>query len=535
MRRAATEVIVAGLCVASFGMAGVLGIVNAAPSAAALNATSDFNCDGYSDLAVGVPGETVGATQTGIVQVFFGSSAGLDPNAIVLRIGSIGASGNPQNGDRFGAAVKSGQLNNDTCDDLVVGAPGYDSGGAADSGAVYVFFGAASGFDPAQTLKLQRGANGIPDTNQPGAQWGSVLATGDANGNFVDELAIAAPHDGGPTTVDSGSVTVINDIGESGGSYNASSFRPGVSGFPGPAESKAHFGSALAFGNFTKSGLADFSQELAIGAPDQNADRFRDSGAIYIVAAYPSGLTVAGTTMISQNSPGIPGTSEKGDGFGFALAAGRLLGNDAADDLAVGVPNEDVRKIRDAGTVVVLAGSASGIGGSAAPGSTLFYQGRKGVPDKAERGDKFGRSLLAVNLGSDANNVDLVIGVANEDLTRRRDVGGVTIMRSVGGTLSRHNAQYLLQGSHGTPGRSERGDFFGLRLAAGDYRGVGTNDLVIGAPMEDIGHRRNAGAITIMQSDGYGVGGGGSRTDVWYQGAGGVADSAERSDQFGMV
>src|SRR5437588_6504239 len=49
-----------------------------AASAGAARVRADFNHDGFSDLAVGVPGQTVGAqTLAGGVAVIFGSSTGL--------------------------------------------------------------------------------------------------------------------------------------------------------------------------------------------------------------------------------------------------------------------------------------------------------------------------------------------------------------------------------------------------------------------------------------------------------------------------
>jgi len=61
----------------------------------------------------------------------------------------------------------------------------------------------------------------------------------------------------------------------------------------------------------------------------------------------------------------VPDTYEQGDLFGAALASGDFNGN-GYDDLAIGVPYEDVDSATDAGTVTVLYGSSSGLraGGS---------------------------------------------------------------------------------------------------------------------------------------------------------------------------
>ena len=63
--------------------------------------------------------------------------------------------------------------------------------------------------------------------------------------------------------------------------------------------------------------------------------------------------------MWSQNSPGIGGVTQAGEGFGSSLAAGDFNG-DGFGDLAVGVPSEsEVSPF--AGAVNVLYGSAAGL------------------------------------------------------------------------------------------------------------------------------------------------------------------------------
>ena len=57
--------------------------------------------------------------------------------------------------------------------------------------------------------------------------------------------------------------------------------------------------------------------------------------------------------------------AEAGDQFGSALAVGDFEG-DGFDDLAVGVPGEDVGPIPDAGAVDVLPGFETGLDASKA-------------------------------------------------------------------------------------------------------------------------------------------------------------------------
>jgi hypothetical protein len=57
-------------------------------------------------------------------------------------------------------------------------------------------------------------------------------------------------------------------------------------------------------------------------------------------------------------SGGLPGANEAGDHFGASVAIGSYLGNDGVDyasnDVAVGVPGEDLGSIKDAGDVIIV-------------------------------------------------------------------------------------------------------------------------------------------------------------------------------------
>jgi hypothetical protein len=114
-------------------------------------AKGDFNADGFTDLAVGAPSEDVGAAGlAGAVNVFYGSADGL-PATSQVRL-----QGNPENSDRFGSALDAGLFNDDEVMDLAVGAPGETVGGRPDAGAVSVFYGSAGGL-PATSQALLQG------------------------------------------------------------------------------------------------------------------------------------------------------------------------------------------------------------------------------------------------------------------------------------------------------------------------------------------------------------------------------------------
>jgi len=81
--------------------------------------------------------------------------------------------------------------------------------------------------------------------------------------------------------------------------------------------------------------------------------------------------------------------AEVGDLFGAALAAANFGGASQAD-LAVGVPQETVDDVLDAGAANVLYGSSGGLN---ATGDQFWHQDSPGVPGDAGSFDRFGNSL----------------------------------------------------------------------------------------------------------------------------------------------
>ncbi|HEX2014833.1 MAG TPA: FG-GAP repeat protein, partial [Nitrososphaera sp.] len=155
----------------------------------------DFNGDGYDDLAIGVPGESVTGISAGGASVIYGSSSGLSASAaradqLVTQAGS-----DNESGDLFGWSLVAGDFDNDGRDDLAIGAPGEDAGGITDSGVVHVLPGSAAGLvaDAASREIFAQGAGGIEDTAEAGDEFASSLAAGDFNGDGYDDLAVGAP------------------------------------------------------------------------------------------------------------------------------------------------------------------------------------------------------------------------------------------------------------------------------------------------------------------------------------------------------
>ena len=107
----------------------------------------DFNGDGIGDLAVGAPGEDIGAiVDAGVVHVMNGSAAGLTATGSQYwNQNSAGIADAVETGDGFGSTLTAGDFNGDGRDDLAIGAPAEDVGATVDAGVVHVLYGSAAG------------------------------------------------------------------------------------------------------------------------------------------------------------------------------------------------------------------------------------------------------------------------------------------------------------------------------------------------------------------------------------------------------
>ena len=107
--------------------------------------------------------------------------------------------------------LTSGDWNNDGISDLAIGDPSAFQQGVIERGQVYIIFGSES-WQPGMVVDLDEHPADITiHHNQPFAlvQLGICLASGDVNGDGLDDLAIGAPYCGSPDGFGSGAVFVL--------------------------------------------------------------------------------------------------------------------------------------------------------------------------------------------------------------------------------------------------------------------------------------------------------------------------------------
>jgi len=243
-------------------------------------ASGDFNMDGKSDLAIGIPGKTTarGGPHGGAIVVIYGSATGLT-----------------------------------TTDRTVPSARMFDLSQAVGSGV---------------TLKFDN------------AGLGSSLAWGDFDGDGVGDLAAGAPK----LSVTQCAFFLCSDAPEIGGVWEIFGIAGATGGlavsrnhvflqsdpFLGvgsffDGDKYSHFGQSLAAGDFNGDGHSD----LAIGVPDESISFFRgfftpedvfaETGTVEVYLGGPVGLIAVLEQRWSEDADGIPGALESNDHFGAAL------------------------------------------------------------------------------------------------------------------------------------------------------------------------------------------------------------------------
>ena len=385
-----------------------LGVV-AGYSDSASVAACDFDGDGFTDVAVGLPSRpTPSGTVTGGVATYRGTSSGL-ASRVTITQGTPGIPGVSEAGDEWGASVACGRVGSDPYADLVVGAPGEDLDDLDDAGAAVLIRGGSGGLDTNSAMSITQSTEGVGDEPEDNDRFASAVAVGDLTGDGLAEIVIGALQDNlyagvvhslkGSTTgwTPTGSTTVT---GAEVGGVN-------------------RFGGALAIGNFNGAGPA----ELAVGSYGTDF-----GGAVTILPGAATNVGPTGQVTVTQDTPGVPGVSELLDGWGLrALAAGDLT-RDGRDELLVGAHREAVGLIASAGSVTVLLGSGSGL---TAAGAQAFTQDTAGVPGSAEPFDEFGFAVTVTDVDADGDgdgDKDAVIGSAYETVGTVLNAGMVTLL-----------------------------------------------------------------------------------------------------------
>lgn len=343
----------------------------------------------------------------------------------------------------------------------------------------------------------------------------------DIDGNGYSDLVVGVPGEVVGGTLAAGAVNVLYGTATGLSAAGDQIWDQGTAGIVGTPNAGDDFGLSLAIGDFN----GDWYVDVAVGIPDDGVTSNRVGG-VQVLYGSSSGFSAVGNQLWSQDSPFILDVAEDGDDFGVAVTAGDFDG-DGYDDLAIGVPLEDLGAETDAGAVNILYGTAAGLSSDR---NMFLHQDVVGTFNAAEAGDRFGRSLAAGDFDGDGYD-DLAVGIEGEDNGSVVNSGAVHVFYGSGAGIDAVNDWYFQQSTSGMADSSEVADFFGYSLAAGDYDGDGYCDLAVGVPREDIDALDDAGAVHVVFGTTSGLAVPGNQ--FWHQGVTGMDNAAEGLDLFG--
>jgi len=382
--------------------------------------STDFNGDGYSDLAVAAPNETVnGKANAGVIRIWLGSRLGLNgansTNAInevqlIDQSSDSSATGSyVQANDRFGSSMTIGDFNGDGRGDLAIGAAHDHINGKDDAGLVVIYYGRNSSNTPLgnptpNINQTQSFNNQLVDDNDDYDRWGEVLESGDFDGDGYTDLVVGAPGENDESSsshkIDHGAITVF--YGDSFGiTPNPPSGKQNraIRILQSAVEPGDKFGAALHGADLNGDGVSD----LAVGSPGEDYGSDNSLGRVDIYyGKLANGNTPGGLSgNVNSHWDKIHGndvrdlSSDLDDSseFGAAISGGDF-DNNGYVDLIIGAPGVTLNGKSDAGQIIVLLNSHEDLAIDPYTIDRRDTEYTAGGTTSPQAGDRFGSILM---------------------------------------------------------------------------------------------------------------------------------------------
>ncbi len=332
-----------------------------------------------------------------------------------------------------------GDVNGDGYDDVAIGSPVAadviaGTGTLASVGAVFVYFGSATGLPTTPSVVLQ------PNTAVAGALFGYSIAGGDINNDGKNDIIIGAPLDN-ITISTGGSGTASGTVGKVyaySGANLTGAFTPLLSlqlSGAGILQSGINLSTNALFGfsvAVTEDLNGDLKKDIIVGAPAyvgiktdifNNSSADAQSGGAFVFLSSGAGHTLVKLNPITTGILGLPILDNNISGllFGYSVdGLGDYNGDGKADVVVTAPAGVNLSSLGAAlnnkllqGSATVYYGTASGI--NAAPGASLTATSGGLLTNLtgtlANTANLFGISVRGIKTSSSAaRNGNLIVG-----------------------------------------------------------------------------------------------------------------------------
>ena len=173
-------------------------------------------------------------------------------------------------------------------------------------------YGSADGISAQKSRRLHQGSFGIQDKNEPYDRWGSVLATGDFDGDNKTDLVIGAPAEGTETLFRTGAITIISGTSVGLTSRDAQTIHQDELDLNLEASHADHWGDSIGTVDFNGDGIS----ELLVASSSKSIGTQFDSGIITLFWGTNEGILLEYRKYLDQNTPGIQDDNKSMDYWG---------------------------------------------------------------------------------------------------------------------------------------------------------------------------------------------------------------------------